>query len=124
MRIRPWQPSLVALILAAAQAPRATPFTASSSRPWPPTAHPSFAVATIKPHDPNYPRRQGWNFGGDRVSIQNQSVATMLMFAYSIDHLSRLADAPGLGIARPLGSSRAPPTQARRASSAFTRCRR
>jgi len=56
-------------------------------------AHPSFAVATIKPHDPNYPRRQGWNFGGDRVSIQNQSIATMMMFAYSIDP-HQIVDAP------------------------------
>ena len=48
-------------------------------------AHPSFAVATIKPHDPDYPRRQGWNFIGDRVDIQNQTIASLMMYAYSIN---------------------------------------
>jgi len=56
-------------------------------------AHPSFAVATIKPHDPNYPRRQGWNFVGDRVRIDNQTVASMMMYAYSINP-HQLADLP------------------------------
>jgi uncharacterized protein (TIGR03435 family) len=48
-------------------------------------AHPSFAVATIKPHDPNFPRRQGWNFIGERVQIQNQTIAGIMMYAYSIN---------------------------------------
>jgi uncharacterized protein (TIGR03435 family) len=48
-------------------------------------AHPSFAVATIKPHDPNFPRRQGWSVIGDRFIIENQTVASMMMYVYSID---------------------------------------
>jgi uncharacterized protein (TIGR03435 family) len=56
-------------------------------------AHPSFAVATIKPHDPNYPRRQGWGFLGDRIRIDNQTVASMIMYAYSINP-HQLADLP------------------------------
>lgn len=48
-------------------------------------AHPAFAVATIKLHDPNYPRRQGWNFVGDRVIIENQTIGSMMMYAYSIN---------------------------------------
>lgn len=56
-------------------------------------AHPSFAVATVKPHDPNYPRRQGWNFIGDRVKIENHTIGSMLMYAYSVNP-HQLADLP------------------------------
>jgi len=55
-------------------------------------AHPSFAVAVIKPHDPNS-SRQGFHNSGDRVSIRNESVANMLSLAYSI-HRSQIAGAP------------------------------
>ncbi len=47
-------------------------------------AHPSFAVATVKPHDPNS-RRQGWNVSGNRLIIENQTVTSMMMYAFSID---------------------------------------
>lgn len=47
-------------------------------------AHPSFAVATIKPHDPDS-RHQGFNAVGDRFTILNQGVIGIMMFAYSID---------------------------------------
>jgi uncharacterized protein (TIGR03435 family) len=55
-------------------------------------AHPAFAVATIKPHDPDI-GRQGFHNAGDRVSILNESVADLLSFAYSI-HPRQLVDAP------------------------------
>lgn len=55
-------------------------------------AHPSFAVATIKPHDPNS-TRQGFNTQGDRVTIRNQTVASLMQFAYVI-HPRQIADAP------------------------------
>jgi uncharacterized protein (TIGR03435 family) len=55
-------------------------------------AHPSFAVATIKPHDPNS-SRQGYDAVGDRFTIRNQSVASMMQFAYAI-HPSQIADVP------------------------------
>lgn len=47
-------------------------------------AHPSFAVATVKPHDPNSDRG-GFNAAGDRVSIYGRSVHSIMMYAYSID---------------------------------------
>jgi uncharacterized protein (TIGR03435 family) len=47
-------------------------------------ANPAFAVAAIKPHDPNS-SRQGFDAVGDRFTIRNQTVVTLMMFAYSID---------------------------------------
>ena len=55
-------------------------------------AHPSFAVATIKPHDPDS-KRQGFDNSGDRVMVYNQSVAGMMQFAYSI-HARQMAGLP------------------------------
>ncbi|HEY4380032.1 MAG TPA: TIGR03435 family protein [Acidobacteriaceae bacterium] len=55
-------------------------------------AHPSFAVATIKPHDPSS-NRQGFNAVGDRYTVRNQSIVTLMMFAYSIDP-HQVVDAP------------------------------
>ena len=87
MRIRPWQLVVVVVALAAAHTFAQTPVV-----PMAPDAHPSFSVATIKPHDPNFPRR-GWSTTGDRFIIENQTVASMMMYAYSIDP-HQLADAP------------------------------
>jgi uncharacterized protein (TIGR03435 family) len=50
----------------------------------PADAHPTFDVATIKPHDPNS-YRQGFNDRGGRFTIRGQSVSSLLMFAYSIN---------------------------------------
>ena len=55
-------------------------------------AHPSFAVAAIKPHDPES-KRQGFDNSGDRVMVYNQSVAGMMQFAYSI-HQRQMAGLP------------------------------
>lgn len=55
-------------------------------------AHPSFTVATIKPHNPAA-NHQGYNAVGDRFNIGNQSVANLLTFAYSI-HPHQIVDAP------------------------------
>lgn len=77
-----WKPAVVVLSFAA------TLTLAQTSTPVSPMAadaHPSFAVATIKPHDPNYPRRQGWNFIGDHVRIDNQTIGSVLMYAYSMN---------------------------------------
>jgi uncharacterized protein (TIGR03435 family) len=46
-------------------------------------AHPSFAVATIKPHDPDS-RRQGFSAQGDRFKVEDQSVASLMQYAYGI----------------------------------------
>ena len=58
-------------------------------------AHPSFEVATIKPHDPNDPCQgcQGISFGGDRMTVRNESVASLMMMAYSI-HPRQIVNAP------------------------------
>ena len=55
-------------------------------------AHPSFAIATIKPHDPNS-NRQGFNATGERFTIRNQTIVSLMMFAYSIDK-HQVVDAP------------------------------
>ena len=47
-------------------------------------AHPSFAVATIKPHDPAS-NRMGFDAVGDRYSIHGQTIVSLMMFAYAID---------------------------------------
>jgi uncharacterized protein (TIGR03435 family) len=55
-------------------------------------AHPSFAVAVIRPHDPNS-SRQGFSAHGDRFLIENQSVTSLLQFSYAI-HPRQIIDAP------------------------------
>ena len=55
-------------------------------------AHPSFAVAAIKPHDPNY-HHQGFNASGDRFIVRNETVTSLLMFAYGVDK-HQIVDGP------------------------------
>jgi uncharacterized protein (TIGR03435 family) len=74
--------------LAQTPVPSATPVAHMAA-----DAHPSFAVATIKPHDPNS-RHQGINAVGDRLTIRNQSVTSLMIFAYAIDK-HQIANAPG-----------------------------
>jgi uncharacterized protein (TIGR03435 family) len=81
-----------ATVLAAVLAVAQTPQTATPVVPMAKDAHPSFAVATIKPHDPNS-NRQGFNTQGDRVTIRNQTVASLMQFVYAI-HPRQIADAP------------------------------
>jgi uncharacterized protein (TIGR03435 family) len=85
-----WKTVLViALILSAASASAQTP---TPVKPMAADAHPSFAVATIKPHDPNS-NRQGFNATGDRYTVRNQTIVSLMMFAYSIDQ-HQVLDAP------------------------------
>ena len=82
MQLTPvWKAALVAstLIAVSACAQTSTPV-----KPMAADAHPSFAVATIKAHDPNS-NRQGFNATGDRYTVRNQTVVSLMMFAYSID---------------------------------------
>lgn len=58
----------------------------------PPDAHPAFAVAAIRPHDPNI-NHQGFSSAGDRITIRNESVAALLLVAYAI-HPRQILDAP------------------------------
>ena len=55
-------------------------------------AHPAFAVASIRLHDPNS-HHQGFDATGDRFTVRNQSVGSLMMFAYAI-HPSQIAGAP------------------------------
>jgi uncharacterized protein (TIGR03435 family) len=55
-------------------------------------AHPSFAVAVIKLHDPNS-HRQGFDFEGSRYTVRNQSVASLVMFAYAV-HPKQIVGGP------------------------------
>jgi uncharacterized protein (TIGR03435 family) len=47
-------------------------------------AHPSFAVATVKLHDPDS-RHDGFDINGDRVVIWNQTLSKMMTFAYAVN---------------------------------------
>lgn len=84
-----WKTAVVALTLTAARASAQTP---TPVKPMAADAHPSFAVATIKLHDPNS-NRQGFNAVGDRYTVRNQTVVSLMMFAYSIDK-HQVVDAP------------------------------
>jgi uncharacterized protein (TIGR03435 family) len=89
MRSGLWKTVVVALTLTAASV------SAQSSAPvnrMAADAHPSFAVATIKPHDPNS-NHQGFNAIGDRYTVRNQTVVSLMMFAYSI-HKLQVVNAP------------------------------
>lgn len=84
-----WKTAVVALTLSAAGACAQSP---TPVKPMAADAHPSFAVATIKLHDPNSDR-QGFNAVGDRYTIRNQTIVSLMMFAYSIDK-HQVVDAP------------------------------
>ena len=60
--------------------------------PMSPAADPSFAVAAIKPHDPTS-SRQGFSTAGDRFTIRNETVSSLICFAYAI-HPHQIVDAP------------------------------
>ncbi len=69
---------------------------AQQPAPWvrmPPDAHPAFAVATIKPHDPAI-QRSGFSSNPALLTIRNESVVSMIVFAYSLNK-RQLASAPG-----------------------------
>jgi uncharacterized protein (TIGR03435 family) len=89
MRIRRWNSSIAALVFAASCA---FAQTSTQIKPMAADAHPSFAVATIKPHDPAS-SHQGFDAKGDRVTARDQSVASMMMFAYGI-HPSQIVGVP------------------------------
>jgi len=60
--------------------------------PMPADAHPSFEIATIKPSHPD-DTKGGFQVGGHRLLIQNQSVNDLLSFAYAI-HQKQIVDGP------------------------------
>lgn len=56
-------------------------------------AHPSFAVSTIKPHDPDERDRGIW-VQGDHFDVSAASVEKLMKFAYSI-HAQQISGGPG-----------------------------
>jgi uncharacterized protein (TIGR03435 family) len=60
--------------------------------PMPADAHPSFEIATIKPSRPD-DTKGGFQVGGHRLLIQNQTVNDLIGVAYAI-HPKQIVDAP------------------------------
>ncbi len=89
MQNRHWKLTVAAVTLAVSHALAQSP---TPVKPMAAAAHPSFAVATVKPHDPAS-NRQGFDADGDRFTVRNQSVASLMTFAYSA-HPRQIVDAP------------------------------
>ena len=83
---------VVALILSAAIASAQTPIAV---KPMAADAHPSFEVATIKPHDPSS-NRGGFYAVGDRYIVGGRTLVSLMMFAYGIDK-HQIVGAPSWG---------------------------
>ncbi len=79
MSLKSRLPAFATLLLAASLLAQPAP-----AKPMARDAHPSFAVATIKPHDPDS-HHQGFTTAGDRFTIRNEGITSLIMFAYSID---------------------------------------
>jgi bla regulator protein blaR1 len=82
---------LVAVGHSAAQSPAANAVTKVLG-PMPADADPSFEVATVKPSNPN-DQSDGFHTKGRQISIENESVDRMLMFAYGV-HAKQIVDSP------------------------------
>lgn len=63
-----------------------------SLKPMARDADPSFEVAVIKPADPN-DRNQGFHLNGHRISVENNSLTSIVCFAYSIQK-TQIVNAP------------------------------
>ncbi len=68
---------LLAVALSAAKAQQSRPMAAG--------AHPSFEVAAIKLTPPD-DKSQGFHSSGNRLHIENETVKSMLMFAFGLQH--------------------------------------
>jgi uncharacterized protein (TIGR03435 family) len=79
-------------VSAVAQTAPTAPQSVTTVRPMAADASPSFAVAAIKPHDPNS-SRQGFSNDGERITIRNENLVNMMQFAYSI-HPRQIANLP------------------------------
>ena len=66
---------------------------AETPKPMAADAHPSFEVATIKPHDPAS-HHSGWEVAGNRVGMFDYSVAQLIAFSYSINR-RQIVNGPG-----------------------------
>jgi uncharacterized protein (TIGR03435 family) len=73
--------------------PQAAPQSITPAKRMAADAHPSFAVAAIKPNNDPDSRRQGFGAQGDRFTVRDQTVASLMQFAYSI-YWRQIVDAP------------------------------
>ena len=89
MRACEWSSIAVTLVLATAQSLAQAPAPTTRMAE---DAHPSFAVAAIRPHDPDS-REDGMGLHADGANMRNQTLARLIMFTYSI-HPRQIVDAP------------------------------
>jgi len=83
---------LSALLLPGALAVCAQDNAAQPVQPMARAADPAFEVAVIKPADPN-DRNQGFRLDGHRISIESNTMTSLICFAYSIQK-SQIVSAP------------------------------
>jgi len=81
-----------AVLLAGVLAVHAQDKVAQPLAPMARDADPSFEVATIKPADPD-DRNQGFRLNGHRISIESNTLTSILCFAYSIQK-TQIINAP------------------------------
>jgi uncharacterized protein (TIGR03435 family) len=86
MRVMRWGLGLVCSVAAVSCV------RAQDLKPMPKDAHPVFEVATIKPSDPA-DQGQGFQTRGRHVKLRNESVTSMVMFAYAV-HNKQIAGGP------------------------------
>ena len=82
----------LAVLLASMLATRAQDKPAEPLKPMARNADPSFEVATIKPADPD-DTNQGFRLNGHRISIEANSMTSIICFAYSIQN-TQIVNAP------------------------------
>lgn len=91
--IAPTQTTLFfAVLLTGVFAARAQDSSVQPLKPMARDADPSFEVAVIKPSDPN-DHSQGFGLKGHRVSIENNTMTSLICFAYSIQK-TQIVNAP------------------------------
>jgi uncharacterized protein (TIGR03435 family) len=83
---------LSALLLPGALAVCAQDNAAQPVQPMARAADPAFEVAVIKPADPN-DRNQGFRLDGHRISIESNTMTSLICFAYSIQK-TQIVNAP------------------------------
>jgi uncharacterized protein (TIGR03435 family) len=81
-----------AILLAGVVAASAQDNAAQPLKPMARDADPAFEVAVIKPSDPN-DRNQGFRLNGRRIFIEDNTMTTIICFAYSIQK-SQIINAP------------------------------
>jgi uncharacterized protein (TIGR03435 family) len=92
MRFHPSHLILVATLTAAPLLAQSPSQSSTAIQPMAADAHPTFAVATIKPHDPAV-HVDGFHNDGRHISCSNESVAEIMSIAYGI-HVKQITNGP------------------------------